>query len=121
MPVTNPTAVRYSNEVFRRIADNLAGALVLIDQVVLDEAPAAKDLRALFPAGAGTIADGADSDGRAIVTADDALALVRLCEVLKAMADDDSDPTKQPTDPGYHTGVTSRMLLHKWAVNPRLA
>lgn len=113
MAVEDPSAIRWCNELLRPACDQLAGALARIDQILVDVRPDAKDMDALFPAGGGPVADGAPADGRTPVDADAVRALVRLCQVVRGMADDDRDPAT-----GAPTGLTGRALIHKFAVNP---
>jgi hypothetical protein len=115
MPVTSPQAVLYSDEVLRPLADLLAGALALVDRVLVDARPDARNLLGLFPQAGGVI-EGSDRAGRNPLVSDQARALVRLCEVIRDMADDDRDPAT-----GEHTGMTGRALIHAFAVNPRVS
>lgn len=116
MPLDQPDFVRWSDEVVRPAADRLAGAIHLIDQILVDVRPDARDYGALIAGAdpAEAVADGAPADGRPAIAAAHVAAFVRLCEVLRDMADDDTDPVT-----GQPTGVTSRALLHRIAVNPR--
>lgn len=116
MPIDQPDAVRWTNERIRPAADLLAGALSHLDAILIDARPDAKDMRAVFAAAdpAEPVADGAPGDGRSVITAGHVLAMIRLAEVMDAMADDDRDPQT-----GEPTGITSRGLIHRLAVNPR--
>ena len=114
MPVTDAIAIRYTKEVLRPACDLLAGALSLLDSIQVDRRPDAKNLDALFPVGGGPVEDGRAAEGITPVSADQVRALFRLCEVIRGMADDDRDPTT-----GASTGLTSRALIHAFAVNPR--
>lgn len=80
MPVTDSTAVKFSNEKIRPAADKLAQAYYTA--VMVRDEWYANNLGAVLPVGGGVIADGADVDGRNILTADDARLLINRCEDL---------------------------------------
>lgn len=114
--ISDPVLVKWCNETIRPTADRLTGATVLIDQILIDVMPAAKNFAAALTAAGPTdlIADGSPADGRTPMSVAQLQAFIVVCEKLQAFADNDQDPTT-----GAHTGITSRQLLHAVAVNPR--
>jgi hypothetical protein len=109
VPIDDPVAVRYVNEMLRPLGNLLIQALDRIDLIQLDRRPDAKDLDGLFPEDGGAVEDNRGAEGLSPVAAAHVRALFRLCEVIRAMADDDRDPAT-----GAHTGVTSRGLLRRF-------
>lgn len=66
MPNTNPQAIKISNEKLRPLADRF-GALYNLCKALAAES-SAENWPALFPADGQTLSDGADVDGRAVIT-----------------------------------------------------
>jgi hypothetical protein len=114
MAVEDAEIIKWCNEDIRRICDTAGQALGHAGKILVDVRPDARDylarLQALDPAE--PIADGAPADGRAAITVGHVLAVIRVAQVLSDMADDDRDPAT-----GEHTGVTTRGLIHRVAVN----
>lgn len=74
MPNTNPQAIRIVNEKLRPLADR-AGQFFNLCKALQAEA-AAEGWVALFPADGQTIMDGADVDGRAVITNTDIASFI---------------------------------------------
>jgi hypothetical protein len=80
--ITNAQAVKFSNERLRVAADALATAYYTAKKV-MQEYYADPALGDAYTAGiAETVADGADVDGRPLVTGNDALGLITRCSEL---------------------------------------
>jgi hypothetical protein len=80
--VDNTTAVRFVNEQIRPAADRLAQAYYKAKQVRNEWY--AMNMGDLLPVGGGEVLDGAASDGRHVITADDAVLLINRLEDLIA-------------------------------------
>lgn len=74
MPVTNPLAIKFSNEDVRPHAEN-AVRLYYAAKSILDFWNT-NGGSTVFPAGAGRVEDGAAADGRTPITSDDVLAFI---------------------------------------------
>lgn len=103
MPVNDPTAIKFSNEHVRTLADSLAG--VFRDLKVFQAHWEAKGMETLFPAGGGAIEDGSPADGRTPITADDVRAFRAVVDAFVAAGDSGGNATQN--------------LVVKIAVNPR--
>lgn len=82
MPVTDPTAVRFSNELIRPFARRMYELYMQARE--LTERWYAANMGAMFPINAGTVQDGAESDGRVPITANDVLLVVTRASELVA-------------------------------------
>lgn len=82
MAVTNPTAVAFCNNRVRPVADKLAQAYYLAKEVRNEWY--ANNMGDILPVGGGTVADGADVDGRHPITADAAILIINRLEDLIA-------------------------------------
>jgi hypothetical protein len=78
MAVTNPEAIRFCNDRVRPAADKLAQAYYLAKQVRNEWY--ATNMGAILPSGGGTVEDGAATDGRHPIVADDAILLINRLE-----------------------------------------
>lgn len=90
MAVTDPTTIKFANEVVRGIADKL-GTILLWTQYAKDErdnkmtADGVTSIGALLTAaGTDELDDGAATDGRGVITAADVLALITAMGYLQS-------------------------------------
>lgn len=74
MPNTNPQAVKFANERFRKLADKTAQHYLYC--IVIREKIAAGGIDNLFPANKDPIVDGSAEDGRSPLTNEDIKAMI---------------------------------------------
>lgn len=110
MDITDPIAIRYCNEVFRPLAEELNRALVKVDQVITDLDPEAKDLLTLFPNTEDEIKDGRQLEGVSRLYGKDCVRMIKICQSLRGLADAVKDLQGNDITP-------SRAVLRKFAVN----
>ena len=110
MDITDPIAIRYCNEVFRPLSEELNRALVKVDQVITDISPEAKDLLALFPNTEDAVKDGRQNEGVSQLTGKDCVRMIKICQSLRGLADAVKDLQGNDISP-------SRAVLRKFAVN----
>ena len=81
MAIDNPEAVRFCNEKVRVAANRLAKAYFFAKEVAAEWY--ANNMGALLPVDGGDVLDGSATDGRHVITGNDATALiVRLTELV---------------------------------------
>ena len=80
MAIDNPEAVKFCNEKIRVAANKLATAYYFAKQV-MDEWYA-NDMGSLIPVDGGNVIDGSATDGRHVITGNDATNLITRCSDL---------------------------------------
>lgn len=110
MDITDPIAIRYCNEVFRPLSEELNRALVKVDQTITDLNPEAKDLLNLFPNTDDVIKDNRESEGISRLLSKDCVRMIKICQSLRGLADAVKDLQGNDITP-------SRAVLRKFAVN----
>ena len=110
MDITDPIAIRYCNEVFRPLSEELNRALSKVDLVITDLNPSAKNLLSLFPDTDDVIKDNREAEGVSQLTSKDCLRMIKICQSLRALADAVKDTQGNDI-------VHSRAILRKFAVN----
>lgn len=110
MDITDPIAIRYCNEVFRPLSEELNRALVKVDQVITDLNPEAKDLLKLFPDTEDEIKDNREAEGISRLYSKDCARMIKICQSLRGLADAVKDLQGNEITP-------SRAVLRKFAVN----
>lgn len=80
MAIDNPEAVKFCNERVRIAADKLAQTYYLA-RAVLDEWYA-NNMGALIPVEGGDVLDGSATDGRHVITGNDATNLITRCSEI---------------------------------------
>lgn len=103
MANTNPQAIRICNDKIRPLADKL-GYLYNLSKALQAEAQA-EGWTSLFPADANIISDGADTDGRAVITNTDVNSFITVVGSLITFMEQNSN--------------ANRNLTLKIAVNPQ--
>jgi len=82
MSITNPTGIKFSNEKIRRAADQLAKCYYFAKSLV-DEWYST-NMGSIITVDGGTIEDGSETDGRNVITGNDATNVVVRCTELIA-------------------------------------
>lgn len=110
MDITDPIAIRYCNEVFRPLAEELNSALAKVDRVITDLNPDAKNLLALFPDTEDVVKDNREAEGVSRLSGKDCVRIIKIYQSLRGLADTVKDTQGNDITP-------SRAVLRKFAVN----